>query len=1192
VTGVDSMLHGLLGDEQHITALERLQNAWDRLRSDAESWLAGLAASVEDLVASAGADTEVDALVRSMAAHSGTINDLKRYLAAGDFAGAQALARRTEPEPDVDSITHYLETAISEAEEDSEVAEEDVYELRDALDTIADVVMTFGTLRRRHENAVRALGVPVAALSGRAGYGKSQYAAGVVASFRREGPLGVLLHGKHFRSGANLEQLPTLLGYPGRTVRDVFYALNASGVARRARVPVVIDGLNESLDVSIWRGLLGELGEAARDLPNVVVIVTVRDTYGDRVFPARPPPIIYVPGFADDVERAARRYLRAYRIRLQGPPPPDFADPLLLRIFCEATNPARRAWVDATYTAWSRYDLYDEHVRRVTDRIRERLQLAFPHPVAAALRSVAASLWSRNARSLALEAVLAVVGEDRILLELCSEGLLIRSAIEGGAEHVAFTYDALAGHVITHSIVPDSERMRDWVETPEVIAKLGGADASGLHPLCEDINRALVHLAYRAGMDPTDWNAGPRLALSGLLGLLELQRSDMPAAAVERLAVGWVDLGVSQPLLFETIRQSAADDHPLNAEILDRMLAPVRLVDRDLSWTEWVREHREAFREDLDNWIALLGDATIPEEAHHRRAHFTTWLLTSTDRALRDVATRFLYSWGRRYPRRLVERVATLIAVDDPYICERLLAATYGVAMAGYPAPDFADILRHFGDFADAQLLDQNAEHPTTHLLSRSYAMWTADLAARYAGLAREPVVEEDLRFPHAHREWGRLSDGDDGFDDVEWAIHMDFSRYTIGRLVRGRPDDEEQASHQEILAGIRWRIRDLGYTADRFTDVDREIAGLSFGQREEGRLERYGKKYSWIAFYEMAGRLQDAGMLESWPFGRLPDADIDPSFPDPAPRLAFDLPAWAEPAEADDLDWLQHAETDIPEGLIEVAELDGQPGPWVLADGHLTDSREERRRVFLLVCALGFHPSDRAVLEDMLLLTPFPGDVTEHTAATDHYLYAGEIPWSPLFGYVDDRQAAEPRMVEISVQLGATRIWTGPPYDAPSIEVEPFGQSYGWESYHSVENRAGGAVVPSPAYSRRFDLRGRPQTFDLFDPSGERASISCRPPVPFGGHLLYLRRDQLSDYLVGRRLQGALFAWGERQLLRSGPGEDWTPEERSVLQSYGNVFRRIWLPTNRSTLAEIPSQTDTGSGSVTRSMESRRRSM
>jgi hypothetical protein len=53
------------------------------------------------------------------------------------------------------------------------------------------------------------------------------------------------------------------------------------------------------------------------------------------------------------------------------------------------------------------------------------------------------------------------------------------------------------------------------------------------------------------------------------------------------------------------------------------------------------------------------------------------WVLTSTVRPLRDKATRALYWYGRRQPEQFLDLVLNSLEINDPYVPERMLAATY-----------------------------------------------------------------------------------------------------------------------------------------------------------------------------------------------------------------------------------------------------------------------------------------------------------------------------------------------------------------------------------------------------------------------------------------------------------------------------------------------------------------------------------
>ena len=56
----------------------------------------------------------------------------------------------------------------------------------------------------------------------------------------------------------------------------------------------------------------------------------------------------------------------------------------------------------------------------------------------------------------------------------------------------------------------------------------------------------------------------------------------------------------------------------------------------------------------------------------------------------------------------------------------------------------------------------------------------------------------------------------------------------------------------------------------------------------DKNKTDRYGKKYSWIAYSEISGKLSDEGSLEDWGDERTIDVNIDPSFPEAVPQGKF----------------------------------------------------------------------------------------------------------------------------------------------------------------------------------------------------------------------------------------------------------------------------------------------------------------
>jgi len=90
----------------------------------------------------------------------------------------------------------------------------------------------------------------------------------------------------------------------------------------------------------------------------------------------------------------------------------------------------------------------------------------------------------------------------------------------------------------------------------------------------------------------------------------------------------------------------------------------------------------------------------------------------------------------------------------------------------------------------------------------------------------------------------------------------------------------------------------------------------------------------------------------------------------------------------------------------------------------------------------------------------------------------------------------------------------------------------FGWEGYHSITNPAQHTYVPSKELCTFLNLSSRPQTFDMFDESGKKATTTVR----WGTHwhnfhqLLYIRQDLLERFLKGNNFDLVWDIGGERE--------------------------------------------------------------
>lgn len=158
-------------------------------------------------------------------------------------------------------------------------------------------------------------------------------------------------------------------------------------------------------------------------------------------------------------------------------------------------------------------------------------------------------------------------------------------------------------------------------------------------------------------------------------------------------------------------------------------------------------------------------------------------------------------------------------------------------------------------------------------------------------------------------------------------------------------------------------RCVELGWTPERFGEFDRMISRRDRG-RESHKSERFGKKYQWIALFELLARLSDNFTMKTWGGPKTYEGawqlnlrDIDPTIPPErivvdndqehsrTPTCASDTRPvwWSRSAPSFDefpfdraSEWAdQEDDLPTPQELLQVTDEDGQR--WVIIDGFHT---------------------------------------------------------------------------------------------------------------------------------------------------------------------------------------------------------------------------------------------------------------
>lgn len=652
---------------------------------------------------------------------------------------------------------------------------------------------------------------------------------------------------------------------------------------------------------------------------------------------------------------------------------------------------------------------------------------------------------------------------------------------------------------------------------------------------------------------------------------------------------------------------STKPKHPYHARRLYDFLARYPMPDRDLQWSEYLRRrYASPTIHRLLTWAESLNAANMTQGSATELVVLLSLVLTTVVRSDRDLATRALVLIGERFPEVLFNHVVTSLGFNDPYVPERMLAAAYGTTLSQVDsdaAPAFRPLL---GDLAKAlyrKMFAPDARYATHHTLMRDYALGIIEIAQRANCVALPKTASRNLAVPFPTTRSTFASDGtpDPAVEEaIGHAIQMDFGNYTMGRLIPDRANyDDKNPDYVQVRAKIERRMFDLGYREERFKDADREIGNSSWNARDQEKVDRYGKKYSWIAYFEMWGEREAARKLPDWRLGeRTSDCGVDPSFPKRPLNWTPPIPNLFGDADVKTEAWVKGGFTPKWDPLLSVPEINGHSGEWVLVEGFILGTDESRdRELFAFLRGMFVARKDVCSLKANFLSVEYPGNHKIPTGATEHYLYAGEAGHRQNYArhlyqrngryrrqfaeafdqYVSvypkekkpspakvkiERISDEGKMISISFAelLGPIPKMR----HVPGVRVELPSIHFGWESYHSPHNDFSGFDLPAPSLIQRLGLASKDREIDFYDSNGKPATLYREAGDGWKGdrqRLLYVRADLLRRYLKDTRQVLVWCNWGERDWLKKMEGNHVirNPARQMIYQSYGHIHRSFY---------------------------------
>jgi hypothetical protein len=997
-------------------------------------------------------------------------------------------------------------------------------------------------------------------LSGSAGAGKTHGICDVAERRARSGHRTCVAFGHEFCGDPDpwtrlLESLglPPALGKEG-----LLDAMNAAGEASGGVALLCIDAINETRPLRYWRDRLASFCQAAQHRPYVRVCMACRTSFLAACVPEGSSlPVVEHLGFQGVQREACRTFFCHYGLEPPVAPllAPELSNPLYLRLLCETLAaqglrclPGEWHGIALTMRSFLREKdrrFASEHDAHAGAAVVTRSMSAIAQAIAQSGEAMLA--WS-EAEQVVCRASPALGGVP-VVDWLVREGLLIDDLPRVDELLEAETY-----------VRPGFERLGDFLVAAQLLEM---HEAAELHA-CFGPGGGLHFLI--ASPTSVSENAGVLNALAVLIpdrnhGVELPELSDEPDVRQELLAFAIRALPYRHPeslttashrMILEALSVAKISYETMDALItiswrpsvadafwLQDVLMGKPLSDRDAYWCGYLHDR---YDESGVVWHLIHAAFELPLEKLERStaerwATVLIWCTASPDRRVKDTSTRAATLLFAADPRVLPGVLHSAILCDDDEVRERALLCGYGALILSRDEQTAAEVTRMVQDaFVASPERFDNA-------LLRDHMRCLAELADTIVPLAEghrseltmRPIASNwplELPSEQAVERWAQML--------RFWAdeFRSDFFKYSMHCL---RPWEDGLAWKEMAEWILQKAARDSGYDGSRCDRYD--IAMLSKyggGRGKPAWAERIGKKYLWIAMYQLASRLHDhvERRQSTWdpeplrtPLILLEERKLDPTLPYPLTETEDETPAWWLSAAADtggadinavsDDEWARR-EADVPglDTLLQPVESAGESWrllvsyPTWSAGDESTTGHEPYRHVWMMIHSylVSREESDSAFA--CLHRRNFFGRWLPE-GATFLYGFVGEYPWGTAFNTIPEEYIRGGSLRKEDVRFSYLPSWS-------QIAAEwEYDASIGRHAYVTVPARAffeGGNLW----YNRRAGYRLLDGRTVFLDPSvigGGPQSLLAAP-----GYLL--------EWLAERDMQLIWTLLGQKQIL------------------------------------------------------------
>ncbi|WP_413936840.1 hypothetical protein [Nitrospira sp. BLG_1] len=750
---------------------------------------------------------------------------------------------------------------------------------------------------------------PVFVLSGTGGAGKTHSLCDIAQRRLADGAYTCVVFGHQFSGEpdpwtrfAESIGAPLTLGCDG-----VLDALDAAAECSGKKLVICVDAVNETRPKSYWFGRFAEFAMAVLSRAHLKLCVSCRTSFLPVCLPKDfADQAVEHKGFAGMEREACNAFFSHYELEPPLVPvlQPELVNPLYLKLVCETLKAKGlkqlpKGWfgiapVIRAFLAYKEEQFATEHSVSSGAAI-----------VSGSLRAISAAIARVGSAALHWSEAQSVIDKAKpqakglnVLQWLVTADLLIEdgpSTDAIGAENV---------------VRPAFERFGDFLVASEMLDSLTRSNVS-------EAFRSGGQFAHLLGtIQAVRENAGLLSAISVLLPekILGIELTDLveddsvrsEIATVVVRSLPWRTAETFLPSTQNVLREMlntpdaykaidamlavSTQESEIDALWLNEVLGRLPFAKRDAFWCGYLKlgyKGNNIVRRIIET-AKDIDLQKVDSSTAERWCVVLLWFSAAADRRVKDSAVRAAIAILRVHTTILPKVVAMFLSADDDEVRERSLLIAYGVLIHSRDKP----VLKKLAE----ELLTAYATRPEDfqNAIIRDHIRCIAELAAHLDCLDKrfDPTLPSQRNLTTPRPEPPAKSEEEAWKDEKDYGVrlvvrscmHDDFNHYSINCLNGWNRAMPKPAIGRWIAKRI---LDDFGYRGSQCTHYDFSVTQETGGGRgKPAWAERIGKKYQWIAMYQLASRLYDSADREKDSFerttGRLPLILIDERKLDP----------------------------------------------------------------------------------------------------------------------------------------------------------------------------------------------------------------------------------------------------------------------------------------------------------------------